>query len=49
MALQRVNREKESVTTNKPVLLALEKAKTDRKQLIRCAFLLSQGKRSEFT
>lgn len=36
MALQHVNREKESVTINSRVATALEKAKTDRKAIIRC-------------
>ncbi|GAA5971779.1 hypothetical protein JCM11641_001510 [Rhodosporidiobolus odoratus] len=45
MALQRVNREKESVTTNVRVQECLEKAKQDRKALIRYVQLLTHSEK----
>lgn len=45
MALQRVNREKESVTTNARVQECLEKAKNDRKQLIRYIQLITNSEK----
>ncbi|GAA5822093.1 hypothetical protein JCM11251_004855 [Rhodosporidiobolus azoricus] len=45
MALQRVNRQKESVTTNPRVQECLEKAKNDRKQLIRYIQLVTNSEK----
>ncbi|GAA6004935.1 hypothetical protein JCM10207_008456 [Rhodosporidiobolus poonsookiae] len=45
MALQRVNREKESVTTNTRVQECLEKAKQDRKALIRYIQLITTSEK----
>ncbi|GAA5904677.1 hypothetical protein JCM6882_008344 [Rhodosporidiobolus microsporus] len=45
MALQRVNREKESVTTNARVQECLEKAKQDRKALIRYIQLITHSEK----
>lgn len=47
-ALQHVNREKESVTTNARVQECLEKAKADRKVLIRYIQLIDQDADGDF-
>ncbi|GAA6037811.1 hypothetical protein JCM8097_005050 [Rhodosporidiobolus ruineniae] len=47
MALQRVNREKESVTTNARVQECLEKAKQDRRALIRYIQLITNSEKDD--